>query len=87
MRLSLDSRALTQKRLQRISTSKNAARQTDKRNRGQPRLGSRRRYLAVEPAQLNAQSTLRQWAFGVCSTGVARARGGAHAQSIALRAH
>ena len=52
-----------------------------------PRLGSRRRYLAVEPAQLNAQSTLRQWAFGVCSTGVARARGGAHAQCIALLAH
>ena len=36
---------------------------------------------------LNAQSTLRQWAVGVCSTGVARARGGAHAQSIALLAH
>ena len=38
-------------------------------------------------ACLNAQSTLRQWAVGVCSTGVARARGGAHAQSIALLAH
>ena len=36
---------------------------------------------------LNAQSTLRQWAFGVCSTGVARARGGAQAQCIALLAH
>ena len=36
MRLSLDSRALTQKRLQRISNSKNAARQTDQRNLDQP---------------------------------------------------
>ena len=50
----------------------------------QPRLGTRRPYLA---ARLNAQSTLRQWAVGVCSTGVARAHGGAHAQSIALLAH
>ena len=36
---------------------------------------------------LNAQSTLRQWAVGVCSLGVARAHGGAQAQSIALLAH
>ena len=36
---------------------------------------------------LNAQSTLRQWAVGVCSLGVARAHGGAKAQSIALLAH
>ena len=49
-----------------------------------PRLGTRRQNLAVS---LNAQSTLRQWAVGVCSPGVARARGGAHAQSIALLAH
>ena len=48
MRLSLDSRALTQKRLQRISHSKNAARQTAETS---PRLGSRRRYLAFEPAR------------------------------------
>ena len=53
----------------------------------QSRLGTRRQYLAVEPARLNAQSTLRQWAVGVCSTGVARAHGGAHAQPIALLAH
>ena len=52
-----------------------------------PRLGTRHKHLAVEPAQLEAQSTLRQWAVGVCSTGVARARGGAHAHSIALLAH
>ena len=50
----------------------------------QPRLGTRRPYLA---ARLNAQSTLRQWAVGACSTGVARAHGGAHAQPIALLAH
>ena len=50
----------------------------------QPRLGNRRPYLA---ARLNAQSTLRQWAVGACSTGVARAHGGAHAQPIALLAH
>ena len=36
---------------------------------------------------LNAQSTLGRWAVGVCSTGVERARGGAHVQSIALLAH
>ena len=36
---------------------------------------------------LNAQSTLCQWAVGVCSLGVARAHGGAQAQSIALLAH
>ena len=36
---------------------------------------------------LNAQLTLRQWAVGVCSLGVARAHGGAQAQSIALLAH
>ena len=40
-------------------------------------------------ARLNAQSTLRQWAVDVRtrSPGVARAHGGAHAQSIALLAH
>ena len=52
--------------------------------KSQPRLGTRRPYLA---ARLNAQSTLRQWAVGACSTGVARAHGGAHAQPIALLAH
>ena len=52
----------------------------------QSRLGTRHQYLAVERS-LNAQSTLRQWTVGVCSTGVSRARRGAQAQSIALLAH